>query len=424
MNKKKIIFIVVLVVLVLSLAYFLLNGSDKGLEVSTIEVSNTNILRTVDMSGGIFANEIQEITLPQGIRVLKVNFLENDPVKVGDVIGILDTSQLNIQLEKAKINLNQLEADIKDPGRKIPSGDRGILANNIDKANESYKKAEGDLSLAKERLEDLRILYENGAISQAELNNQINLVGTLEVGLKTASLNVKDAKLKLSDYSNQTATTRDDLTRQRQASLLDIEAIKDDIEDSTIKAEINGLITKLDLKENRLTKDNELVRIQDPNSFKFIALVPQEDALLIEKDQKAKVVIAGVANEYQGIVSSKSKTASVDQSSGSSTPKVEIKIDILNEDNYFVSGFDADARVETGLVENTLSLNNEAIKKDEGGNYFVFLVDSNNKAKKTIIETGLTDGYKTQIVSGLSLGDKVVSNPPIELKDGSLLKIK
>ncbi len=269
MNKKKIIFIVVLVVLVLSLAYFLLNGSDKGLEVSTIEVSNANILRTVDMSGGIFANEIQEITLPQGIRVLKVNFLENDPVKVGDVIGILDTSQLNIQLEKAKINLNQLEADINDPGRKIPSGDRGILANNIDKANESYKKAEGDLNLAKERLEDLRILYENGAISQAELNNQINLVGTLEVGLKTASLNVKDAKLKLSDYSSQTATTRDDLTRQRQASLLDIEAIKDDIEDSTIKAEINGLITKLDLKENRLTKDNELVRIQDPNSFKL-----------------------------------------------------------------------------------------------------------------------------------------------------------
>ncbi|NMA48160.1 MAG: hypothetical protein GX947_00065, partial [Tissierellia bacterium] len=210
----------------------------------------------------------------------------------------------------------------------------------------------------------------------------------------------------------------------RQATLLDIQAIKDDIDNSVVKSEIVGMITKFELKKDRETKNNEFVIIQDLDSFKFKAMVPQEDAISLGKDQKAYITIAGGSGNYDGLVSSKAKTAIVDPSSGSSTPKVEITIQILNEDNSFVSGFDADATIETGIVENTLSLNNEAIKKDADGNYFVYLVESNNKAKKTIVTIGLSDGYKTQIISGLELMDRVVSNPPMELSDGSDLKIQ
>lgn len=423
MKKKKIIIIILVVLLVLAAIYFIVGGSNKGIEVSIIEVGESSIVKTVEMSGSVYANDNQEIQIPMGIKVKEVYFGENEPVKKGDIIAVLDSVDLNLKLEKAQITLAQIEADIKNPASKIGT-DSGVLSNNIEKASESYKKAESDLILAKEKLEDLKILYENGAISESELKNQMSTVSDLEINLKTASLNEKDAKLRYSDYYSQTSDIKSNLARQRQSSLLDIESIKNNLEDSIIRAEISGVIINFKLKKDRETNKNEFISIQDPSSFMFKAMVPQEDAILIGKDQKASVVIAGVSGNYNGLVSSKAKTASIDQSSGSSTPKVEITIDILNEDNSLVSGFDADATVETGVVENTLSLNNEAIKKDEDEAYYVYLIDSNSKAKKTIIETGLSDGYKTQIISGIELMDKVVRNPPMEIKDGSVLKIK
>ena len=336
MKKKKIIIIILVVLLVLAAIYFIVGGSNKGIEVSIIEVGESSIVKTVEMSGSVYANDNQEIQIPMGIKVKEVYFGENEPVKKGDIIAVLDSVDLNLKLEKAQITLAQIEADIKNPASKIVT-DSGVLSNNIEKASESYKKAESDLILAKEKLEDLKILYENGAISESELKNQMSTVSDLEINLKTASLNEKDAKLRYSDYYSQTSDIKSNLARQRQSSLLDIESIKNNLEDSIIRAEISGVIINFKLKKDRETNKNEFISIQDPSSFMFKAMVPQEDAILIGKDQKASVVIAGVSGNYNGLVSSKAKTASIDQSSGSSTPKVEITIDILNEDNSLVS---------------------------------------------------------------------------------------
>lgn len=424
MSKKKIIIIGVIVLVLVVALYSMTAGSKKAIEVGAIEVEETNIVRTVDMLGSVSANDSQEVQIPSGIKVLEVNFKENDLVNSGDVVAVLDRSDLNVKLEKAQITLAQIESDINNPGFKVAGSDSGVLSNNIDKASQAYKKAEGDFLLAKEKLDDLKLLYNNGAISESELKNQISLVNDLEISFKTANLNIKDAKLRYSDYASQTSDTKNTLKRQREITLLDIQEIKNNIEDSVIKAEINGVITNLKLKKDRETNNNEFIKIQDPDSFEFRALVPQEDAVLIEKGQKSIISIAGLSGNFEGLVSSKAKIASVDQSSGSSTPKVEITIDILDEDNSFVSGFDADARVETGIAENILAIRNEAIKKDKDGNYFVYLIDSKNKSKKVPVVTGLSDGYKTQILSGVELKDKVVSNPLMDLKDGSDLKIK
>lgn len=424
MKKKKIIIIGIIVLVLVGAIYFILAGSSEGIKISVIEVEKISIVKTVDMPGSIYSNDIQEIQIPPGIKVKEVYFQENELVNPGDVLALLDTRDLNLRLKKAEITLGQIDADIKNPGSKVSGPDSKILLNNIDTASELYKKSENDLKLSKDELENLKILFEGGAISEVEFDNQVSLVTDLEINLQTEKLNIKDAKLRYEDYLSQISDTKRNLAKQRQALLLDIEGIKNDIDSNLIKSEISGIITDLKLKKDRETNKDEFVRIQDLNSFKFKAMVTQEDAILIEEDQKAYITISGLPGKYEGLVSSKAKTANVDQSSGSSTPKVEITIDILNEDDFFVSGFDADAIIETGVVENVLALNNEGIKKDDNGNYFVYLVDSNSKAKKTMVETGLSDGYKTQIIAGLKLLDKVVSNPPMELVDGSALKIQ
>ena len=59
----------------------------------------------------------------------------------------------------------------------------------------------------------------------------------------------------------------------------------------------------------------------------------------------------------------------------------------------------------TGRRDNTLSVPKEAIHRDEGGNYVNTL--ENGQVVKAYVETGLTDGIYTEIVSGLEQGTTV-----------------
>lgn len=113
MNKKKII-IMILVVLVAIVAFnFIVRGSNKGVKVSVIGVVESNIVKTIDISGSVYANDSQEISIPVGVKVNEVYFEEDDVVNKGDVLAVLDSKDLNLKLEKAQISLAQLEADIK-----------------------------------------------------------------------------------------------------------------------------------------------------------------------------------------------------------------------------------------------------------------------------------------------------------------------
>lgn len=158
MKKKKIIIIILVVLLVLAAIYFIVGGSNKGIEVSIIEVGESSIVKTVEMSGSVYANDNQEIQIPMGIKVKEVYFGENEPVKKGDIIAVLDSVDLNLKLEKAQISLAQVETDLKNPGSKVAGTNSGVLSNDIEKVNEVSKEAESDFLLTKEKPEDLRVL--------------------------------------------------------------------------------------------------------------------------------------------------------------------------------------------------------------------------------------------------------------------------
>ncbi|NMA48689.1 MAG: biotin/lipoyl-binding protein, partial [Tissierellia bacterium] len=132
MKKKKIIIGGIFFLALVAAIYLMVRGSNKGIEVSLIDVEQSNIVKTIEMSGSIYANDSQELEIPKGVKVKEVYFKENDLVKKGDVLAVLDSIDLNLRLEKAQITLAQIDADIKNPESKVGVTDSGVLSNNID----------------------------------------------------------------------------------------------------------------------------------------------------------------------------------------------------------------------------------------------------------------------------------------------------
>lgn len=91
----------------------------------------------------------------------------------------------------------------------------------------------------------------------------------------------------------------------------------------------------------------------------------------------------------------------------------------------FNSSVKLDNSFETALVSvlstNTIAVNNDNIGVDNGGS-FVWLV-KNDKFHKQYVKTGKEDGFKTEIKSGLKIGDVVVTSDLKQIKENVKARI-
>jgi multidrug efflux pump subunit AcrA (membrane-fusion protein) len=416
-NKKTItIFIVVLLLII---AYFLFFTRDEeAAEVKTMKAYNGDIEKTLEISGSVKSSDSEEISIQPNLKVLKIYVKENDYVSSGDLLAELEMDDLQTSLEKANLSLQQLNNDLNDMSS---NSQESLLINGLEKSKTNVENLESDLENAEKDLETSKTLYENDAISEKEYESQIELVENLESSLKTALISYEDAQLNLANFNSNEEKAKKQLELQIESIKLDIESLERSISERKIYSNIDGIVTDFNLKEGRETNNSSVINILNSSNYEFISLVPQEDAVLIEEGQDVEIKIDGLENVYYGKVAKIGKNAEVDQSSGSQTPKIEVEILINSTDNKIASGYKGDAVISIENLKNVLLIRNEAIKIDSEGSY-VF-IKSENTAKKTYINTGISDGYITVVQSGISRDEEVVLNPPEELNDGNIITV-
>jgi len=100
----------------------------------------------------------------------------------------------------------------------------------------------------------------------------------------------------------------------------------------------------------------------------------------------------------------------------------KVKINLNNTSGAIKPNAIASLQLKDFSQEDAMVLPSSCIKKDMRGS-FVFLADS-NKAIKTYVETGLSQGLNTNILSGLELGDKIIVVGYDAVANGSTIDIK
>jgi len=417
MKKKQILLIVIIAIILITLYFSFFNKEKSTIKVNAIEAYIGSISKTIALSGTVNSSDYEEISVEANSEVLNTYVKENDLVESGQLLAELDSTELLISLEKAKITLEQLKSDLDLEKNITSNSEIEIIKNSLSRSKEELSSIKVDLELAVENLEKSKTLYEENVISKAEYDKQITVVKDLESSLKTAELNYNDADSKYADFFDNNKQNIETIDRQIKTALLDIESLNEKIENNKIHSTISGVVTEFTLKSSRETTLNDKIIICNTNSYEFVAKVAQEDAVLVKEGQKATVEVKGISKPYDGIVSNIGQTAEIDSASGSKTPKIEVTIKISEPDNSLASGFDGDASVEIESKDNVLLVKNECIKKDAENKEFLFVVE-NGIAKKIYVETGLSDGYQTIVLKGISEETIVILNPPEELTDG------
>lgn len=108
------------------------------------------------------------------------------------------------------------------------------------------------------------------------------------------------------------------------------------------------------------------------------------------------------------------RLVSVAKSSSTQSPLLPVSFEIRNSSKLLPGSF-ADIYIKTLSSAEALTVANGAIV-EEMGNFFVYKQLTPELFEKTQVETGATDGLRTEILSGLEAGERVVSRGAIIVK--------
>lgn len=164
------------------------------------------------------------------------------------------------------------------------------------------------------------------------------------------------------------------------------------------------------------------VDIIDNTCLYVLAPLDEVDAPEIKPDMPARISLDAYTKKlFNGKVRRISPYV-LDREKQARTVDIEVNFITENDNLNMLPGYSADVEIILDSHTNVLRIPTEALL--EGQKVFVYDADSKTISEKEIV-TGLTNWKFTEVLSGLSKGEKIVTSIDREgIKDGALVRIK
>lgn len=391
-NKKKYIIFLIIILTGIIFSISLFNNMDKSFEGQTEKVNMGTIRNTIEETGTVFSKRVNTFYSDMSQKVKILNVSVGDKVKKGDIILTYDNNY-DLEIERAN---KQIEAITATYNETVKGADFQEISNM--KLN--INTIENNLSFAKNNLDKIGVLYENNAVSQVEYEEAENSVSVLENQLQEAKNNYN---LLIKGVSSN---VKQQFEAQVEEMMIQIKILEKYIEQSSIKAEFDGVITELNVQEGSMTQPGVVVaEIQDENNLGIYVEILSEETkdtvtgmpFIVEgKDETDKeLAISRIYPKAQ----SKISDLGVEQK------RVRVEADLPDETSYKI-GSEVDVVIVIEEKNNVLLVDKDAVYEKSQKEY-VTVVDGDEEIEKEIT-TGLKDDENAEITSGLKENEVVV----------------
>lgn len=329
-----------------------------------------------------------------------------------------ELEQAKVRTDNAKRNLDRLATLAKD----------GMVSQDqVDSAQLQYDIYESQYSLLKEgvRPEDKEVLEAQveaakTAFDSAQDNKMLIDIKKTSLDSAKAQLDNAQASFEQANVTKDASTWEKDIAQANAAvkkAEASLDLAKQRLNEATIKAPISGTIAQRYMdKGDYASLTKPFAKIVDIDVVKVIAKVSERDIGSIKIGQKAIIKPdAYQGQEFSGIVRKLSPI--IDRESQT----CEIEIEAQNPNQKLKPGMFA--RIELTVSESKIApvIPNESIVK-EGDESFVFVAENDKAVKKSVI-IGVSDGIKTEIVSGLNAGEKIIITGLTNIRDGAAISL-
>ena len=389
MKKKKYLIIAGVMIIIFVIASLVLGGQTEQLETSQVKLGS--IKKTVEETGTVFSKRVNTFYSDMSQRVDILNVSVGDKVKKGDVILVYENNY-DLEIERAN---KQIEAITASYNESVKGADFQEISN----LKLNISTIETNLGFARSNLEKVETLYENKAVSQVEYDEAKNNVAVLENQLQEANNN----------YSMIIQGVSSNVKKQYEAQIDEVviqkQIFEKNMEQSSIRAEFDGVITELNVHQGSMTQAGvPVVEIQDDLSLGIYVEVLAEDAMEVVKGMTFNVIDDDEIIKEISISRIYPKAQAKISDLGVEQKRVRIEADL--DDISYKLGSEVDVEIVLQEKNNTLLVDKDAVYEKENIKY-VTVVSGKNEIE-TEITTGLEDDSNVEILSGLSENDVVL----------------
>lgn len=387
MKKKNIIISAIIIVVVAIILVSVSKISHKGDKESNVSLETTKI----DISDKIYIN--------------------------GEVKAVDST---NIYLDNTK---GVVESVAVTDGQEVQVGDllftykNDTVTSQIEELNSQLSTYNNQKSRLESKKADVNNKINDKKNSIKDLEGQVNDDATGMVAQELAEAKSEEQALQqeVVGYDDQIVTINDSITdcNNKLKNLQSEEKVE-------VKAEVKGIVRIVGTKEDYSSAYMKI----DSSDFCVKGTVNEKNVSKVKKDQEAELLIIALDKTITGKVLEVSREPlsaaelGADVSSSGSTSLSSYRVIIsVDSSEELLSGYHVQATIKEQNKD--IKISKKAIVEEDGKEYVFKVVD--NKLEKKEVKINTSEDGKVIVESGLKDGDKIVTNPTTDTKEGMTL---
>lgn len=301
--------------------------------------------------------------------------------------------------------------DMVSAGQKLCTLDLASTISSYNAANISYNSAvqsyqdqknvfDSQIALYTKNVNDLKALKEIGAASQSEIDQ---------------------AQLQLESAQATKNSTLSQLEAGMQSYKSNVEQLSTVLENvdgaGNVIAPISGTLVSLNAEENAFVSPSMPVAVIDGvDQMKISVSVSEALVPKLTIGDSVDVAVSAASQTFTGAI------RSVEQAANAQTKLYTVTVSVPSDVSGLLSGMFADVTFHTDTASGAIVVPTESILTS-GSTQYVYVVQDDNTAKYIEVTTGLTGNGITEVTSGLSAGQQLVTVGQSYLSDGAAVRV-
>lgn len=409
----------------------------KGKSINSIQAKGE--IQTLEDAGSVYAD-----SSIQTLKIVKVNVEVGDRVNEGDVLAILDSSDLEKDIEESREKLNtsknatSIQLKIKENAyNNLKDKCENNLNSAVNECEKNVQAAKIDLDEKTRNYEQNKTLAESDALSpellaqsKAAFENAQNIY---DKALSVLESSKKDVEIALNNAKDEYEAAK--YADADKSGDIALEIKEKQLEYCKIRAVKSGTITKVNAKEGSPCGISELFEIQDLNNLVVKADVKERDISNISLNQKVEITADSLEDDnLSGTVFSIEPIAkkenddplSLKDDSQDDEAEFVVKIKFDKYDERIRVGMNADANIILEEKDDTYKVPCSSIVKDGDDNY-VYAAEKNGDqyiVKSIQVTKGIENDTEAEIYGEDIKDDLIILNSPADYDVGKIINIK
>jgi multidrug efflux pump subunit AcrA (membrane-fusion protein) len=384
------------------------------LTVQTMVVHRNSVAGARTLTGTVESLDVTTLTSRVTGRVEKLLVQEGTQVEKGQIIAVIDVSDIRAQQQQASAQISEAQAAVA-----TAQASRSSALSQVDTARGKLSEAQASLLEAKAELADaqlnqhrMSVLYREGAVPKVNLdtaNTRVDVaqakIGQINATIAQAASSIRNAE---SAVGEATASVGQAQARVSQAEA-STKQVAANLDYGIVRAPFAGVITKKQVEIGEIAGVSQpLVTLESRERLRFSVAVPESLIDRVQLGQSVTVHIDALDRQISGRVSQIIPAA--DPQSRNFTVKVA-----LPSTTNLISGMYGRLQLETD--DTALVIPKNALVQRLGVSGVFKVVDG--KAQFQTVTVQPINKDEVQVFNGIKEGDRLILNPDPTLQDNT-----